>query len=129
MVLFAYLGAFRGPVFNRLFSNGSLVIIGGMCYTIYLYHPFTISVFGRLLVRIPITHIYWIEFSAILLGVGFGTLAVCSCLFALLEKPFMRRDWPQRWWSGFKGLFRFKKQVIVLQSPTLSARGSQAENA
>src|SRR5439155_21509545 len=92
-IFFAYLGAFRGPVFNRLVRNGWLVLIGGMCYTIYLYHPFSISLCGRLLLRCPFMRIYWIHLLCLLVVAGLVSLVFCSGLFALLEKPFSRRYW------------------------------------
>jgi peptidoglycan/LPS O-acetylase OafA/YrhL len=40
LVFVAYVGAFRGPVFNAIMRNRWMVTIGGMCYTEYLYHQF-----------------------------------------------------------------------------------------
>ncbi len=95
-VLFAYLGAFRGTWCNRFLRNGWLVIIGGMCYSIYLYHPFVISFLGRILLRFEFGAVYWIQFLLFLSVIGPITLAACAVFFVLFEKPFMRRDWVPR---------------------------------
>jgi peptidoglycan/LPS O-acetylase OafA/YrhL len=47
LILIAYCGAFRGAIFAKVLGNPWPVTIGGMCYTIYLYHYFLISLAGR----------------------------------------------------------------------------------
>lgn len=50
-VMLAFAGAIWGIKLGRLFSNIWLATIGGMCYTIYLYHYLVILSFGRWSVR------------------------------------------------------------------------------
>jgi peptidoglycan/LPS O-acetylase OafA/YrhL len=103
-ILVAYVGAFRGAISGRVLRNKWLVTIGGMCYTIYLYHYFAISLIGRVAVRYCVTDIYWVNFVLQLVLIGAPLLVGCSVFFILFEKPFMYRDWPARWASAAKRL-------------------------
>ena len=106
LILAAYISAFRGVVFNSLFRNQVVTTVGGMCYTIYLFHYQLIPAVLR--------------FSkAFHLGSGFDAyfalqfliyapiLLLVSCLyFVVVERPCMSRDWPRRARYRIAGLFR-----------------------
>lgn len=77
--------ALRGRVVGRVLSLPWIAVIGGMCYTIYLYHVLVISFFGRLL---PGSNPLIVSALAIP-----GLLVAASVLFVCLEKPFMRSGW------------------------------------
>ncbi len=94
-----YCAAFRGRIFNYFFSNRWITAIGGMCYSIYLLHYEVISAVGRVTRPIAQAAPYWIYLSLQLVLVGMAILAVCGLYFVLVEKPCMRRDWPQRLWA------------------------------
>lgn len=96
-VLTAYVGAFRGRLFGRFFSNPWIVAVGGMCYTLYLYHNQFIWRMEQFLGAIhKENHLRTaIQLAADMLGV----IAVGAILFVLFEKPFMYKDWPQRAWQ------------------------------
>ena len=96
-ILLAYLGAFRGRVLSRLVQQRWLAAIGGMCYTIYLYHFLLISALGRLTLHARISHEYAINLLLQFCLIGGATLLLSSTLFLLFEKPFMYRDWPRQW--------------------------------
>lgn len=91
----AYCAAFKGTLSNRFFCNKFIYTIGGMCYTIYLYHFTIISAFGRIIIKSGVTNNMpvWmsIVFSTIFLAPI--TLFLCTLLFILIEKPCMKRDW------------------------------------
>ncbi len=95
-VFCAYAGAFRGKIWNWLFSRPLLVTIGGMCYTIYLYHPMIKFTLGRLTVQHTVTDAYWLNVLIQIAILFPAIVCICAVLFALLERPFMRRDWTQR---------------------------------
>lgn len=104
-IFFLYCAAFRGILMNRFFSNGWITAIGGMCYSIYLLHYEVISAIGRFTKQIAEGAPYWVFLLVQLVLVGAAILAVCGVYFVLIEKPCMRRDWPQRLWSyGRRGL-------------------------
>lgn len=88
--------AFKSPFWNRALRKPWIVAIGGMCYTIYLYHFAFISLFGRVFLRLmkmPSDPLNVLILVALLFSL---VLIFCMMLFPWLEKPFMYRDWPQR---------------------------------
>jgi peptidoglycan/LPS O-acetylase OafA/YrhL len=92
------LAVFRGPVLNRLLTNKALCIIGGACYTIYLYHYPLISFLTR---RIDA---FWPggftagRFVAHCVVVVPVVGAVALVMFVFIERPCMDRQWPRKLW-------------------------------
>ena len=87
------LGAFRSRAVKAVLSVPIVSIVGGACYTIYLFHFLCVSLFGRFLAPFTTTAF---ERNLLLVALPFAlavTLA-CLCLFPLVERPFMRGDWP-----------------------------------
>jgi len=88
--------AFRGNVLSRLFAVRWITAFGGMCYTIYLLHNPILSTVLPLTARIaPFGHFdadLAVQAALVLPFV----LLPCIVFFLLVEKPCMRRDWPQR---------------------------------
>lgn len=84
----AYIGSLRGHLWRALFRNRWICVIGGMCYTIYLYHWMilqkTLGLFGGF----PA-----IGYLANLLIVGplllAAVLVVSTLFFMAVERPFM----------------------------------------
>jgi peptidoglycan/LPS O-acetylase OafA/YrhL len=117
VILAAYVATFRGVVFHRMFSQPWLVTIGGMCYTIYLYHFYIISAVGRWTTGLSAGSGYLANIclqAALILPF---VLAVSAVLFVLCEKPFMVRDWPARWKSALTTAWRNKN---VPRDPSLT---------
>jgi peptidoglycan/LPS O-acetylase OafA/YrhL len=98
-IFLLYCAAFRGRLANRFFSNRWIAAIGGMCYSIYLLHYEVISAVGRLTRRLGETAPYWIYLSTQFALVGAAIVVICGAYFVAIEKPCMRRDWPQRLWG------------------------------
>ena len=98
-IFLLYCAAFRGRLVNRFFSNRWIAAIGGMCYSIYLLHYEVISAVGRLTRRLGETAPYWIYLSLQLMLIGAAIVVICGVYFVVIEKPCMRRDWPQRLWG------------------------------
>jgi peptidoglycan/LPS O-acetylase OafA/YrhL len=97
--------AFKGTLTFRALRNPWVTTIGGMCYTIYMYHWLMISMLVRVAIHLQ-THILWLD-----LLIFFGLMSavivpVCAVLFALFERPFMRRDWPARFRDRLRGMSR-----------------------
>jgi peptidoglycan/LPS O-acetylase OafA/YrhL len=86
-----YTGCYMGRLSNAVVRLRWIVIAGGMCYTIYLYH---VHIIGQAFVRTawltslarPFTLDFLIQ-AALIVPV---ILAICGWLFVLTEKPFMR---------------------------------------
>lgn len=75
---------------KKIFSVDALVIIGGMCYSIYLLHFAIISLTGQLIMRSGldygnITFVLLYAFLMIILVV-----IISGLYFLLIEKPFMK---------------------------------------
>jgi peptidoglycan/LPS O-acetylase OafA/YrhL len=89
--------AFRGRFTNRLLTLPWITALGGMCYSIYLWHN---PLFGGLIALTggrPLLDAGWTARVSVQgLLVLAPTLALCAVYFVLVEKPCMRRDWPQR---------------------------------
>lgn len=84
------LSALHGRLHSRLMSVPALVVIGGMCYTIYLYHPFIKSACGPAIVRLAPAGLPAVA-TLVAQVVAFIVVIVGCCvpLFLCFEKPFM----------------------------------------
>lgn len=92
-------GAFQGAVAFRILGNPWITTIGGMCYTIYMYHSLFISLFARLTCRWQ-THVLWLDLLIQFVLMFAPIVFLCAFLFALFERPFMRKNWPMTLWSA-----------------------------
>lgn len=100
-----FLAAFYGRYTPRMLSTPWLPAIGGMCYTLYLTHLPIQEVLVPMAVRAvqPDSYITAWLVSAV---VSLPVVALAGVVFYLLiEKPCMRRDWPQRLVRRVRGLF------------------------
>ncbi len=89
-IMLMVLGAFQGSIFNRLMRLKPVTIVGGMCYSIYLWHTigmwFTQDYLQQHVPR------YWPVTGVVLLAVAFNValaLVLGALMFFLIEKPFM----------------------------------------
>lgn len=97
--LLAFAGSLRGVGCHALLTQSALVVTGGMCYTIYLYHFAVISAAGRWLQELGPTAGYYPTLALHTLVLVPLVLATSAVLFWLFERPFMAwrgNDWP-RW--------------------------------
>ncbi len=113
------ISGFRGKILGNFFSKPWIVALGGMCYSIYLIHlPLLelLIIFSR---NIHLTHSYLINFfiqSAILLPI----IALISIIaYLLLERPFMDKTWPSRFWKFLKNSPKYIERIMVHTSRKL----------
>jgi peptidoglycan/LPS O-acetylase OafA/YrhL len=101
---FAYVAAFKGVLSNRFFCQPVIYIIGGMCYTLYLYHYSVISAICRLLIRVEFLNQLpaWLEIIVAGLVIVPAILLSGALLFILIEKPCMKKDWHIKLLGRFK---------------------------
>lgn len=91
----AFASIFRGPLLNRIYSNPMIVIIGGMCYTIYLLHYALIAFLAeRTQLLFNDEWSYAANLGVQALAILPVVLLVSAVFFALIERPCMDRDWP-----------------------------------
>ena len=112
LIFILYAAAFRGRILNRIFINRWITAIGGMCYSIYLIHYEVISAAGRFTRKISEGLPYWLHLGIQTFLVGGAILVICGLYFVLLEKPCMRRDWPQRFWKTMQRLFVAQRKTL-----------------
>ena len=101
-VFLSLLGMFRGRFCVQVMRLRWIALLGGMCYTIYLYHfP---------LVRIAVGAAARVSTGSAALDAGVAVLAsaalvtlVCALLFVLTERPFMDRRWPSKLARAVRG--------------------------
>lgn len=87
-----WLAVFRVPV---------LAIIGGMCYSIYLIHRPLMTMLSRGYTSLGGFDLGppWLSFTLGGLLISGIVIAISALFFLLIEKPCMRKDWPQRLWG------------------------------
>jgi peptidoglycan/LPS O-acetylase OafA/YrhL len=118
------LSAFRGAWCPRLLGCPWVATIGGMCYTIYLYHPVLLSVLIRVTGKLRTGWVY-VDLLAQFAVMSAATIVICAFLFVFLERPFMRRDWPRRVYDfarGWRHAFKVKSAKAPAGPPVASIR-------
>lgn len=107
-----YWAAFQGRWINRAVRNPWITAVGGMCYSIYLIHYEVISAVGRFTkgvgAHLPSPIYLMMQFVL----VGSCIVIVCGLYFVALEKPCMRRDWPQRLWDRAKAACHRSERIL-----------------
>ena len=102
LIVILCMAAFKGVACPRVLSNRWIATIGGMCYTIYMYHLLLIS--GAIRLTKPLqTHIPWLDYVIQTLIISAIVIPICALLFVVAERPFMQRHWPTKWWNKLKG--------------------------
>ncbi len=91
LVLALYLGCFLGKLSNAFIRQRWIVIVGGMCYTYYLYHvPIVSGLLSKTGVLMSAGQPLWADFLLQCLLVCALVFMLCSWWFVVTEKPFMR---------------------------------------
>jgi peptidoglycan/LPS O-acetylase OafA/YrhL len=125
LVFTLYCAAYRGRWINRIFCHPWITAVGGMCYSIYLIHYEVISAVGRFTKALG-THLpNPVYLTVQFVFVGSAIVILCGLYFLALEKPCMRRDWPQRLWRYAKSIGHGSPLIFTDQTET----GSSAESS
>ena len=100
------------PLWKRLLSIPALTVIGGMCYSIYLWHYVIISSVGRLTEK-AYAHFGHVPLSAQLaincLVFVPAILLFSTGFYLLIERPCMDKDWPRKLTARLHHFFATKK--------------------
>jgi peptidoglycan/LPS O-acetylase OafA/YrhL len=96
LIVVLYLSAFRGRVFSAIFSHPVITNIGGMCYSIYLFHAMIIYVVKHLTAPLHIGRNFWFYFALQSCLILPFVLLLCAAFFVLIERPCMDREWPRK---------------------------------
>lgn len=93
--------AFHGRLCHHILTQPAIFTIGGMCYTIYLYHyrlfAFADAAVTRLL---PLPQTGLAPCFIALITLLTVAITISSGLFVVIEKPFMQRHWLSRCWAA-----------------------------
>jgi peptidoglycan/LPS O-acetylase OafA/YrhL len=85
-----YSGALDGKIISRLLRSPMMAIPGGMCYSIFLYHPMVIKAFEPYVARLNVpAWPVWADFAAQFVILLPPILLFSAALYAIAEKPFM----------------------------------------
>lgn len=109
LVMVCMVSAFRGVWCRQIACAPWLATIGGMCYTIYLYHNILSDLAMTALLRLLPDQSFLICLLLGLLVVVPLLLAISASLFVTCEKPFMYRDWPQKTLAAISKAFHFRR--------------------
>jgi peptidoglycan/LPS O-acetylase OafA/YrhL len=96
IALVLFLAVFRGRLTRRIMGTPWLVVVGGMCYSIYLLHYPLIAAIGRIAYRVGRGLPYPAAFLTQMTLVLPPLLLVSTAYFVLIERPCMDREWPQK---------------------------------
>jgi peptidoglycan/LPS O-acetylase OafA/YrhL len=96
-----FISVFRGNVFNYIFTREFIVVVGGMCYTIYLLHYPVLFVIMKYFSKLHITGFVPTIIANFIVAIV-SLLAVSAIFFKLVEQPCMDKNWPQKFRDYFK---------------------------
>ncbi|MFM8732595.1 MAG: hypothetical protein ACKOGJ_08830 [Phycisphaerales bacterium] len=84
------------------FSLTPVYVIGGMCYTIYLWHYFGIGALGKVLGARLSTG--WLSIDILVYAAAFAVLSApfMIMMFVFVERPCMDTDWPVKLWQRIR---------------------------
>lgn len=96
LILPLYIAAFQGVLFRRFFRNLWIATVGGMCYSIYLWHFFVIGAFFKLSRHTVVFQDFLsnLVLQIVLLGVPIALVSMLA--FVGIERPCMDPNWPQK---------------------------------
>jgi len=103
MIVGLYLAAFRGRICSAIFSHPIVTSIGGMCYSIYLFHSLVIAAAGHLTRSVHVGQSFWLYYALQIVLTVPIVLLLCGAFFLLIERPCMDRYWPQKLWQYVRG--------------------------
>jgi peptidoglycan/LPS O-acetylase OafA/YrhL len=107
LVVVAYVAAFKSRWFRAGLRVRGVYLLGGMCYTIYLWHQPLMMTWGKIVM--PHSWLSSLDFGWNAMIQAFfciGLVIICSpILFVLLERPFMDKQWHLRLWRRIRAVF------------------------
>lgn len=104
-LFFAVYATFRSVLVNKFFRNNWITAIGGMCYTIYLFHLGLAEFFvGKFHSLFSITPYFFVNYLIGLIIFLPFCFIVCTTLFLAVEKPCMDPQWASKLWAKLRGV-------------------------
>ncbi len=95
---------FRGTWVRDLHRWAPVTVLGGMCYSVYLLHAriiyLPIRAFGA---WVHLTGSFTADVVVLIAALVPVVFSVSAIYFFFVERPFMQRDWPRRFWAWVRG--------------------------
>jgi peptidoglycan/LPS O-acetylase OafA/YrhL len=104
LIIILCISTFRGTISRKVFSSPWLTQIGGMCYTIYLYHWLAMSSLARLTRSFHLGSNFVVYFLLQCVMILPFILLVSVAFYLLIERPCMNKDWPGELWARLSSL-------------------------
>ncbi len=82
--------------FKFIFSNTTIAVIGGMCYSIYLLHYLLIAAFYTVTNRLIVSGDYLTSYVIQLVFLGVPVFLLCAVFYIWIERYFMDPGWLAR---------------------------------
>ena len=98
LIVVLYLSAFRGRICSAIFSHPVITGIGGMCYSIYLFHFLVVYGVKHLTTPLHLGDNFWFYFILQSCLIVPAILIFCGTFFVMIERPCMDREWPKKLW-------------------------------
>jgi peptidoglycan/LPS O-acetylase OafA/YrhL len=122
VIVALYLAAFRGRICSAIFGNRVITNIGGMCYSIYLFHFLVVYFVKHMTMLLHIGGNFWFYYALQAGMIVPVVLLLCGAFFVLIERPCMDKEWPQKLW-------RFAKTLRESNVRRQRQQGNPAEGA
>lgn len=106
-VLGFFMAVFRGGIFNYIFTREFIVVVGGMCYTIYLLHYPVLFIIMKGMSVLALNN-FLLSITVNFVAAIIGLLVVSAIFFKLIEQPCMDKNWPTQLKEFF--IKKFKRQ-------------------
>jgi peptidoglycan/LPS O-acetylase OafA/YrhL len=105
LLVFLVYGAMQARIISRALSSRWCTNIGGMCYSIYLFHGLLISGVGRVTKPLHFGSSFTLYFLLQALLILPIVVLVCAAFFILVERPCMDKEWPRKLLSRIRRMY------------------------
>ena len=104
-ILLFFVSVFKSVFWNRFFTSKLITTIGGMCYSLYLLHyPMIVFLLPHTLKIQLFDDLRWNLLTQIILVIPLIIILV-SLFYLCIERPCMRKDWPQQLYFKIKRIW------------------------
>lgn len=105
----------KSRYFKIFFSNSTIAVIGGMCYSIYLLHFLLIAVLFKVTRYLIFPGDYLVSFLIQLVVTALPVVFLCALYYKWVEQVFMDPDWPAKLWNRVNGWRRQRVEALEEQ--------------